>query len=347
MVGGSAPFFTVDTTPPEAVRQLQAFPGDRSAGLVWLSPNDSSVHGYRVFRVAGDAPTGLPDFGTQAYQVLSLSDARFRPLKIQNHRVAFPEIVSDVVPDLTEVRRNPSAAQPVNLFVTESGLTVLRNRRVVNVNPLVPDGTPVRVVIGSQNAPRVLSHRPGTETPLTVSGGTIDLTFGLAISAIEALTFTEQIQPASALETVLTQYNLLDEAGVQVDMAVRKITGLSSDVAPDGVRVTAIVRLSDGSLGMIQKSPCTFDPLTVQNGQILLDCDIPDGNLLGIFAQAFGNESAAPLADRDLRLTSFSRVKTEPGRTVILSNLKSTGAGWSRGRDQADRCGWYTARCIR
>jgi hypothetical protein len=49
----SAPFYQVDTTPPEAPRELQVFPGDRIAVLTWLTSRDPQITGYRVYRTEG------------------------------------------------------------------------------------------------------------------------------------------------------------------------------------------------------------------------------------------------------------------------------------------------------
>ena len=50
----SVPFHTVDTTPPDAVRQLQAFPGDRTATLVWAVPADRRIQKFNVYRSEDD-----------------------------------------------------------------------------------------------------------------------------------------------------------------------------------------------------------------------------------------------------------------------------------------------------
>ena len=50
----SAPFHVVDTTPPEAVRQLQVFPGDRTATLVWAVPADRRIQKFKIYRNEGE-----------------------------------------------------------------------------------------------------------------------------------------------------------------------------------------------------------------------------------------------------------------------------------------------------
>lgn len=74
----SAPFYQVDTTPPEVPREFQVVSGDRSAVLTWLTSRDLQITGYRIYRTEA----GASDFNalnSAVFAELKLSDVQPTP----------------------------------------------------------------------------------------------------------------------------------------------------------------------------------------------------------------------------------------------------------------------------
>ena len=75
----SVPFYQVDTTPPDAPREFQVFPGDRNATLMWLPSQDPQVAGYRVYRTE-ESESDFNALSSDVYAELKLSDLQPRRL---------------------------------------------------------------------------------------------------------------------------------------------------------------------------------------------------------------------------------------------------------------------------
>lgn len=304
----SVPFYQVDTTPAEVPRRFGVVPGHRTAELVWLPSNEPGIVGYHVYRTEGDEPPEFHPATITPHATVSLADISPRPLRVVGRRLVLPVALADPDPTSVDVRPLSATSGASNFFVSSADLTGLEERRVRNLNPLVSDGTLVRVVVGDPATPRTLTHRPGSGEPLVVQDHTVDLTFGLDVTAIEVLLLAGQIPEDEDLETLLSRPSLLQESGVTADVDTLTIGGLG-DVLPDGIAVAVVVRLADDSLRVLRHMPGTLNALTVANGEVVLDLDIPDDSLQGVYALS-GVYGAGPpgRAVPDLRLMQVSQI---------------------------------------
>lgn len=304
----SARFYQVDTSAPEAPRRFGVVPGHRTAEMVWLPSNEPGIVGYQVYRSVGDEPPEFHPATTPPHAILSLADIAPRPLRVAGCRVVLP--VALAVPDPTSVDVRPlsAASGAPNIFVSLTDLTRLVDRHVWKLNPLVSDGTPVRVAVGNPATPGTLTHRPGSGEPLVVHIHTVDLTFGLDVTVIEALLLAGQIPEDEDLETVLVRPSLLQEDGVTADVDALTIGGLG-EVLPDGIAVAVVVRLADDNLRVLRHMPGTSNALTVNNGKVELDLNVPDESLRGVHALS-GIYAGGPSGREvpDLRLMQVSQI---------------------------------------
>jgi hypothetical protein len=309
----SAPFWQVDSTPPEAPRDLRIVPGDRCVELRWTAPLDPRVDEYHVYRLDEVPPRFHP--GMVAPIRVSLeATGRLRPT-IVGGSVAIPGRVRATTAPGVEVRmlEGGSPTGP-NLFVGESDCTSLTDRRVEPVNPLVPDGTPVRVWIGDPAGPVLVTHRPGSGEPLVVQAGRIDLTFGLSVTALEAVFRADRVPESADLEALLAAPAPRELADAPRDVATLTVSGLGT-LFGDGTEVVAIVRLSDGTLRALRRAPGRAEPLRVEGGMVRLDLDVPDDGLLRVERAGpdDGASAATAGASPDLRLTRPSELLADPG----------------------------------
>jgi hypothetical protein len=169
-----------------------------------------------------------------------------------------------------------------------------------------------------------LTHRPGSETPLVVQGGAVDLSFGLSLAAIVSLLRAGDVPEGADLAPLLAVPSLVDLApGATVDLAGRTISGLAGAI-PEGMAVVAIVRLADGTHRVLRHAPGTAEPLRVTGGTVRLDLPAALPPLLAVVAQdgplAQGPRGGSP---PDLRLTAPSGLRRDPqdGRVTAIVGL--------------------------
>ncbi len=86
----SVPFYQVDTTPPDAPREFQVFPGDRSATLMWLPSQDPQVTGYRVYR-AEESESDFNALSSNVFAELKLNDLQPRRLIAISGSLTLPQ----------------------------------------------------------------------------------------------------------------------------------------------------------------------------------------------------------------------------------------------------------------
>ncbi len=307
----SMPFYQVDTSPPDVPQRFGVVAGHRTAELVWLPSHEPGIVGYHVYRAEGDEPPKFQSATTTFHATVSLVDIAPRPLRVVGRRLILPAALSDPDPTTVEVRPLSAKSDAPNLFAHAADLTRLENRRVRHLNPLVSDGTPVRVAVGNAATSRTLTHRPGSGEPLVVQDHIVNLTFGLNVKAIEVLLLAGQIADDNDLETLLARPSLLQEDKITADVDALTIGGLE-DVLPDGIAVAVVVRLADDSLRVLRNEPGTSNALTVANGKVGLDLDIPDDSLQVVHALS-GVYAAGPLGREasDLRVMQASQIVRE------------------------------------
>lgn len=275
----SVPVYLVDTTPPAKPSSFRAIPDDRSAVLVWPPPIDPQVEKYHIYRLEGG--NNQFDRGPDNYRVLQLNELSPKKLKVIYHGVGLPRPLEHIIQEETIVSLLDAADSSPNLFITTSELTSFDGRVIRQINPLVPNGTPIRVVIDKTEGSIVLTRQPGSEIELLVNNGEVNLNFDLNISAIEFLLSANLFSESTDLEQILSFPNVLDEDSVTIDVDDLKILGLDS-LLPEGSAVVAIVRLDDNTLRAIRYSPGRDEPLTIQNGQVDLDMDFSNSSLIGV-----------------------------------------------------------------
>ena len=259
----SAPFYQVETTPPDAVRHLQAFAADRLVRLMWAATSDPAVMAYQVTRIAPF------DSGAPAVPVTLGATHTQRPLRLYHGKL---QLRLPVSPQSTPTVIRLNAPLAISLFINNDGLTVLSGRQVQQVNKLVPDGTSVVIVFRRGNSTYAVDRRPGTGESLALTDGSVDLSFGFNLQSVVGV--------------FLRQAYLNGEAGLNwnnwfapgVTVANLTVTGLSPVLA-DGTEVVVLTRDVDGQNRVITSAPGTREPLTVQGGSIALDLDLANVEL--------------------------------------------------------------------
>jgi hypothetical protein len=282
-----------------------------------------------VYRIAGAEAEEAPDPALATVLTVDATATGPRRPTVVAGTVSVPPRAPDAVAERTIVRAANAVAggEAPNLYVAPAGLTRLAGRRIESVNPLVPDGTPVRVLRGDPASPVALTHRPGSGSPLVVAGGAVDLAFDLDVAEIESLLPATEVAEGADLEPLLALPSLLDLAEeATADAGALVISGLDG-VAPDGLAVVPLVRLGDGSLRAIRHAPGGLDPLRVSGGTVRLDLDAL-GSLAGVVeavAALDGGGAEAGLRPEppDLRLTRASALRIDPadGRITGVAGL--------------------------
>jgi hypothetical protein len=319
----SVPFYQVDTTPPKLPVQLGGIPGHETAELVWLPSNETGIVGYQIYRTESDELSNFDFEKVLPHAVISLEDIKLRPLRINAHQLVLPMALADIDPSSIDVRLLSVPPNTPNLFVQAQELTKLEDRYIHRLNPLVPNGTPVHVLLGDPTEPILLTNRPGSGEPLLVQDRTVDLTFGLDVTGIETLLLAGQIPEDEDLETLLSQPNALQEDGVMVDIDTLKVTGLR-DILPDGIAVAVIVRLADDRLRVIHHAPGTLDLLQVIDGEVRLDLKISGDSIQNIYALSGKYAVTHPARGKpDLCLKRASQLVLNEidGTAIAINNL--------------------------
>jgi hypothetical protein len=318
----SAAFWQADTTPPAPPGSFRAFAGPRSVLLSWAASFDPTVTGYRVYRLADGGEPRDPALATEMAVPRDAIGPR-RPTVVAG-TVSVPPRPAGAIAELTIVRTIPAGDDGPNLFVAPERLSMVEGRRIVSLNPLVPDGTAVAVRLGDPASPTVLTHRPGSGAPLVVAGGAVDVGFDLDVQAIESLLPAAEVAAGEPPESSLALPSLLDLAeDATVDLDALTISGLEGAV-PDGLAVAALVRLAAGSLRVIRHAPGGLEPLRVSEGTVRLDRDEPLDTVRAVIAVvgplAAASRSGAP---PDLRLTEPSALRVDPadGRITGVTGL--------------------------
>jgi hypothetical protein len=310
----SVPFWPLDTTPPAPPRDLVARPGDRSAELRWTAPTDPKITTYHVYRLEG-SPEAFHPARVSPIVVPAASTEPARPTMIAGS-TRLPGHVQDVDPAGTVVQALVSGAPAgPNLFVGADQLTRLAGRRVEGLNPLVPDGTTVRVWVDDPETAPPLTHRPGSGEPLTIQQGAVDLSFGLTLMALEAVFLAERVRQDADLAGLLSLPVPEELVDAPRDLDGLTIGGLGT-LFPDGTEVVAVVRLADGSLRAIHEAPGRDEPLRVAGGSVRLDLDLTGAGVRRVerAEASLGVDLARPAVPvPDLRLVTPSAVVVEPG----------------------------------
>ena len=338
------PFYQVDTTPPEAPKELLAQSLNRSVVLSWQRSADKLISSYRVYRTenGGDSLHGLSN---APYATISSDDLHPCRISLIAGRIVLPQILSiNVNPSLVDKH----LAEQINtrfvvqsiaddptgrdFFVHPSDLTRQIGRKIHSLNPLIPDGTPIAIEVGDPLKPFLLTHRPGTGHPLLVENRSVDFSFDLAIDRVTHLFIAEQFPPGTNWEHN-DAVNFLEFSDVTVDMDNLVIRGLEMTELK-GVDLVAVVRLDDSSQQTIRSMPGKNTPLRLQDkDQLRLDLAPGEDAVHRVYrADLNSDERDLALPNHnavDLRLTKVSEaiyekwVSDEEMVTIAVRSLKN------------------------
>lgn len=313
----SAPFYQVDTTPPAILSGFRVAAADRSARLLWEVPADDDLFGYEVYRRVG----GPPNRRTP-YRTLARTDVTQSPLVVVGGRLTLPASSITTAARIAEIQAYATATPLQNLFVKPGDLTRLEFPRVVNINPLAPESTPVEILLESSGTSLLLTRRPGSEELLTVQASSVDFSFGVSVSAIEGVFLSASVSDTSDLAILAAQRGFLSEPGVAALVSELRIDGLGSVLA-DGAAVAVIIRLVSGELRSLRYDPGGDGPLVVKDGRVKLNLELSGTDWTLRHVRLHSGDLPIDIPRPGFDLTEVSSIDVDPvtDRIVTLKTL--------------------------
>jgi len=264
----SVPVYQLDLFKPEPPANLKALANIDKIELVWDVQKNDDFESIEIYRYEDDIDSAA---------LLEQKNRPFsyKPLRALNGILLLPKKLEY---DPTDGVHIYIRGGDIDLFVKEK--TILEDRKIKNINPLVPDNQTVTIVLNDNSE---IKYRPGSnKEPLKTFEQNIDLSFYISdIVSIEAI-YQAFMVPENANINEIMAPNLLEDTSftpvIDLDNLIISNFGEENESLP----VLVVVKKTDDSLMAVRYQPGTDKPLTVKEGIVALNLDIAFENIKSI-----------------------------------------------------------------
>jgi hypothetical protein len=296
----SAPFYQVDTTPPEAPRIAAAIGGQRQATISWLAEPGTEVTEYRLYRATAPDLLSGPNLHQASPRRLFISPGedqtplRLSPLTKQFGAVSLdvaPPISADALaggtapPRISAVYRVADAGIPdksMNFLVQE--ITRVQGREVLGLNPILPDRTEVVLILDEPDGSPIVLHEI-EHLPITVIDQKVDFSFPYTVSQILGVFLASEVDYSAIPPTNQSAQNFFTSSSAY-DPTQHRITHLAPRLETGAVvAVLWIASLRGGPTvsSFLLRNPFSGQLLSVEHGELALDIEIARPELRAIY----------------------------------------------------------------